>query len=285
MAEKENQRIHNARKVLRSSRESRRKILFGVYLLLAAVLLTAAVLYVFVWRQPKQPDIPEDMIIAQTATSAPAPSPVPTAQPTPIATTEPDATPKPLVMQESFKELYEQNSDIVGWISVDNTDINYPIVQSIDNDFYMDKGFDKEYSYPGSIFLDFRSDIGDMFDPAHNIIYGHNMKNGTMFQQLTKYQDETFFDKNRYITINTLYGNYVFEVFAAYETPVSFYYLETNFANDQMWLDFITVFQEKSAFETDIVLDGSDIVITLSTCPNSHRDDMRFVVHARLIDP
>ena len=96
MAEKENQRIHNARKVLRSSRESRRKILFGVYLMLAAMLLTVAALYVFVWRQPKQPDVPEDMIVAQTATMAPVP--VPTAQPTPIATTEPDATPKPLVM-------------------------------------------------------------------------------------------------------------------------------------------------------------------------------------------
>jgi len=111
------------------------------------------------------------------------------------------------------------------------------------------------------------------------------MKNGTMFQELTKYQDETFFNENRYININTLYGNYVYEVFAAYETPVSFYYLETNFASRDKWLDFITVFQEKSAFETDIVLTSSDVVITLSTCTNSHNDNLRFVVQARLTNP
>ena len=286
MSDQEIENNNKAQKVLKKSRESRRKILFWVFLPLATALVTLAVLYVFVWSQPTQPDIPEDMVV-----QAPLPSPSPTvtplasAQPTPIATTQPETTPKPMVVQESFEELVDQNSDVVGWISVDNTDINYPIVQTVDNSFYMDKDFYKEYSYPGSIFVDFRSDFNNMFEAAHQIIYGHNMKNGTMFQQLTRYQEESFFNENRYINVNTLYGNYVFEVFAAYETPIAYYYLKTSFADRHNWLDFITVFQEKSDFQTDIVLSGNDVVVTLSTCTNSHNDNLRYVVQARLTNP
>lgn len=284
MTSQESENNNKAHKVLRKSRESRRKILFWVFLIIAGVLIIAAVLYLFVWRLPSQPDMPNDMAIGTPLTTS-EPTAAPTAQPTPIATTEPALTPKPMVMLESFKELYAQNSDIVGWISIDNTDINYPIVQTVDNNYYMDKDFYKEYSYPGSIFVDFRSDFNNMFEAAHQIIYGHNMKNDTMFQQLTRYQDESFFNENRYINVNTLYGNYIFEVFAAYETPVSYYYIETSFADREKWLDFITVFQEKSDFETDIVLSGDDVVITLSTCENSHDDNLRFVVQARLTNP
>jgi len=218
--------------------------------------------------------------------SPPVPeTPAPTPELTPISTTEPEETPKPLVIQDSFKELYEQNSDIVGWITVENTDIDYPIMQSDDNDYYMEKDFDKQYSYPGSIFLDFRCDFRNMYMSAHQIVYGHNMKNGTMFQQLTKYQDEEFFQENRYININTLYGSYVFEVFSAYETPVSFYYLKTDFSDKGEWYEFIEMLQQKSDFETDIVLSSDDVVLTLSTCTNRHDDNYRYVVHAKLTNP
>lgn len=265
------------------SKEKRQKIITIGLISLAVVLLVFAALFVFVWRQPKQPKHPDEMSIL-------TPTPDPTKDislptPTAISTTEPVITPKPLIVQESFKDLYEENSDIVGWIQVDNTDIDYPIVQAEDNNFYMDKDFYKEHSYPGSIFLDFRCDFRNMYKSAHQIIYGHNMKNGTMFQQLTKYQDEEYFKENRYININTLYGNYVFEIFAAYETPISFYYLETEFADKDDWLEFIKVFQEKSDFETDIELSGDDVVITLSTCTNRHDKNYRYVVHARLTNP
>jgi sortase B len=149
----------------------------------------------------------------------------------------------------------------------------------------MDKDFSKQYSYPGSIFVDHRCDFNNMFEAAHQVIYGHNMKNGTMFQQLTRYQDEAFFNENRYINVSTLYGDYVFEVFAAYETPITYYYLETSFPDRQKWLEFIKGFQVRSDFETDIVLSGKDVVLTLSTCTNRHDDDYRYVVQARLTNP
>lgn len=265
------------------TKRERQKILIIGLISLAVVLLALAALYVFVWRQPKQPKHPDEMVIL-----SPIPEPnkeLSLPSPTAIATTQPVVTPKPVVIQDSFNDLYEENSDIVGWIKVDNTDIDYPIVQAKDNSFYMDKDFYKEYSYPGSIFLDFRCDFRNMYMSAHQIVYGHNMKNGTMFQQLTKYQDEDFFKENRYININTLYGNYVFEVFSAYETPISFYYLETGFEDKEDWLEFIKVFQEKSDFKTNIKLSGKEVVLTLSTCTNRHDKNYRYVVHARLTNP
>lgn len=247
----------------------------------AVVLAAALVLYVTVWSMPNQPKAPDEMVVAPVAT----PSPLQTPDETPIQTTKPEPTPKPMVMQDSFKELYAQNEDIVGWIKVPNTLVDYPILQTDDNEFYMDHDFDQNKHDAGSIFLDFRCDFTNMYQAAHQIIYGHNMKNGTMFQELTKYEDEEFFKENRYITIDTLYGNYQFEVFSVYETPISFYYLETYFGERADWLEFIKVFQEKSMHQSDAKLTEDDVVITLSTCTNKHIDNLRFVVHARLVNP
>lgn len=247
----------------------------------AAVLAVVLVLYITVWSMPNQPKAPEEMVVASVAT----PTPTQTPCATPVKTTTPEPTPKPIVMQDSFKELYEQNEDIVGWIKIPNTLVDYPILQTDNNDLYMNHDFEKNKHDAGSIFLDFRCDFTNMYQAAHHIIYGHNMKNGTMFQGLTKYEDEEFFKENRYITIDTLYGNYQFEVFSVYETPISFYYLETYFGDREDWLEFIKVFQEKSMHESDIELKEDDVVITLSTCTNKHIDNLRFVVHARLVNP
>ncbi len=280
MSKKELSNREKAKKTLRPSRQTRSTVLFWTLLGGCIAVLAAALFFFFVFSRPSQPSLPQTEA-SQTTEQVQTESPIQT----PIVTTGPIKTPKPLVMQDSFKELYEQNNDLVGWIKVENTDIDYPILQADDNSYYMDKDFYKEYSYPGSIFLDFRCDLNNMYQAAHQIVYGHNMKNETMFQQLTKYQDEDFFKENRYINIDTLYGSYVFEVFAAYEMSVSFNYLVTDFSDRDKWLEFIEVFQQKSDFETDIVLSRSDVVLTLSTCTNSHKDNMRFVVHARLTDP
>ncbi len=281
MSKKELSNRDKAKKALRPSRQTRNTVLFWTLLGGCIAVLAAALFFFFVFSRPSQPSMPEETAALEPTDQAQIQQPVRT----PIATTEPEKTPKPLIMRDSFKELYEQNNDMVGWIRVENTDIDYPIVQADDNLYYMHKDFYKEYSYPGSIFLDFQCDFNNMYQAAHQIIYGHNMKNGTMFQQLTKYQDEDFFKENRYIKIETLYGIYVFEVFAAYETPVTFNYLVTDFSDREDWLEFIEVFQQKSDFETDIALSRSDVVLTLSTCTNSHKDNMRFVVHARLTNP
>jgi sortase B len=96
---------------------------------------------------------------------------------------------------------------------------------------------------------------------------------------------ESFFMDNPYISIDTLYGNYTFEVFAAYETPISFNYINTEFEDRQEWFEFIQTLQEKSLFKRDIELTEDDVVLTLSTCTNKHIHSQRFVVNARLVNP
>ncbi len=196
-----------------------------------------------------------------------------------------EESPKPLVIQEKFKELYEKNKDFVGWIIVDGTDVDYPVMQADDNEYYMKRSFDKEYFGAGSIFLDYRCDITNMFKSAHQIIYGHNMNNGSMFQTLTRYEDEQFFKDHSYITLNTIYGDYQFEIFSVHESPISYYYINTEFNSNDEWLEFIEELQSKSMFSTDIELTKDDVVLTLSTCTNRHDSNYRFVVHARLVNP
>ena len=249
---------------------------------LCAVLIALLLLSLFVWTEPLRPG-PAEETEAPAVVLATTPVPAATLAPTPAATPEP--TKKPLVMQDSFRELYAQNSDIVGWITLAGTPIDYPVMQTDDNDYYMTHDFDRSESKAGSLLLDFRCDFTNMYQAAHQIVYGHNMKNGSMLQALTNYEDESFFIDNPHINIDTLYGDYTFEVFSVYETPIYFNYLKTEFGNRKKWLAFIQALQDKSMYERDIKLSENDVVVTLSTCTNAHTDDMRFVVHARLVNP
>ena len=288
MTTSEEKQKRDPRRVLKKSRIYRRRIIAWCCFGTAALLIAAALLYVFIWSQPGQPQAPEAMAEA-TLPPSPAqtdtPTDAPTATPTPVKTTAPEPTKKPMVIQESFEALYEQNQDIVGWIRLNGTPIDYPILQAEDNEYYMSRDFEGNEHEAGSLFLDFRCDFTNMYEAAHQIVYGHNMKNGSMFQALTRYEDAEFFENNRFISVNTLYGNYMFEVFAVYETPISYYYLEMEFTNRSAWKDFAEVFQEKSMHQTDVELTGDEVVLTLSTCTNQHRNSERFVVQARLINP
>lgn len=203
----------------------------------------------------------------------------------PIIGNKADNELKPFVIQDSFKDLYKQNNDVVGWIKVNNTNIDYPIVQTKDNNYYLKKDFDKKYSINGSIYLDYRSDFTNMYESAHQIVYGHNMSSGVMFQNLTYFENKDFYNENKIITVNTLYGNYLFEVFSVYETPISFLYIKTNFYTRTAWLDFINEVKDKSMHESDIELKEEDVVLTLSTCTNRHDSNYRFVIHAKLLNP
>jgi len=110
-------------------------------------------------------------------------------------------------IRPGFEELLAENNDVVGWITIDDTKIDYPIVQGKDNETYLNRNFFHEETRAGSIFMDYRNDVKS--DENKNmIIYGHRMKDGTMFQQLTKYLDQTFVEEHPTFTIDTLYGQY-----------------------------------------------------------------------------
>lgn len=185
-------------------------------------------------------------------------------------------------IRPQFKELQEINSDIVGWIAIDDTPINYPILQSDNNNDYLQLNYNEEQSIAGSIFMDYRNDITS---PSPNtIIYGHRMKDGSMFNSLKKFLDKDFFDQHKTIKFDTLYGSYDAEVFAVYNTTTDFDYIQTDFNSDEEYQQLLSDIEGKSKHHTGTEINADDQIITLSTCDYLLDPDKgRLVVHAKIV--
>jgi len=190
------------------------------------------------------------------------------------------ATPVPQI-PDKVLEYRDLNEDTIGYISIEGTVIDYPVMYSGDNEFYLNNDFNKQRSYYGAIFLDYRCDVYNMAKTKNIILYGHRMKDGSMFRSLVYYFEKDFFDSHRIVRFDTLAGTMEWEVFAIYEASINFYYIDTEFSNEIEWLKFIRYCQSLSLYETDTVLNPEDILLTLSTC--STDKDHRVVVMARLI--
>ena len=130
-----------------------------------------------------------------------------------------EATEGEAVMLPEYAKLYEQNSDIVGWIRIDDTQINYPVMQSPqEQNFYLKHGFDKEYTDYGCSYM---SESCDVNKPSDNlIVYGHHMKNGTMFSDLEKFKSKDFWEEHKTLRFDTLYVKQTYEVIAVFKTAV-----------------------------------------------------------------
>lgn len=177
------------------------------------------------------------------------------------------------------EDLSTHNQDFKGWITVDNTNIDYPVVQGKDNDYYLNKDFYGNKSSSGSIFMDYRNDNNN--DP-NVIIYGHNMKNKTMFAQLEKFKDESFWKENNKIKLTQGDKEYVYEVFSAYFVNPDFDYLRNNFNSTEEYQSYLNTIRSKSLFSSDLNVGTDDKIITLSTCSYEF-DNARTVIHGRLI--
>lgn len=182
------------------------------------------------------------------------------------------------VEKEEGKKLEDINEDYQGWIKVKNTNINYPILQAKDNDYYLDKDINKQNLDSGSIFMHY---LNNEFNSKNTIIFGHNMKNGTMFGELKKYKDESFFRDNNYIEIETKDGDKIkYKVFSAYIASSDENYLQTQFETNEQFREYLERAEIRSMYKTDISLSEKDKIITLSTC-SYEKEDARLVVHAK----
>jgi sortase B len=179
-----------------------------------------------------------------------------------------------------YMSLLDVNSDLVGWVSVPGTVIDYPVVQADDNDFYLRRDIHKQAASGGAIFMDYRSDSKGQ--GRHTILYGHHMRNGTMFKELEKFKNAEFFEQNGYVRFDTLFAEIEWEVFSVYITDTTFPYIQVSFSSDEEYVDFLKRIQNKSIYQKDIELNAEDQILTLSTCTYEY-DDARFVVHARRI--
>src|SRR5690625_70213 len=154
-------------------------------------------------------------------------------------------------IRPGFQGLMEQNDDVVGWITIDDTKIDYPIVQAEDNAVYLNRNFFNEETRLGSIFMDYRNDITS--DNERNLIlYGHRTKDGSMFQHLTKFLDEDFYREHRTFEFDILYDQYEAEIFAVYNTLTDFDYIQTEFLRDEDFENFLQEIDHWSKFEDDV---------------------------------
>jgi len=239
---------------------------------------------------------------APAATPAPVPTPVPTpeyqlspapvdsASPTPIPGEAIDGVADPdevLPQFASYKEAKAINEEVIGWITVPNTKIDYPVVRCNDNEFYLTHNVEKDDSDYGAIFMDFRN--ANEGQQRHIILYGHNMKNGTMFHDLNNYKQRSFFDENRVITF--LWDNVEtkWEIYAAYVIKNNdVYYIHTRFGSDENYVEYMNALidyaknSKYSVVDEAVTIKASDQVLTLSTCTYEY-DNSRFAVSARRI--
>lgn len=199
-------------------------------------------------------------------------------------------TDKGIVVGE-YVDLYLANEDIVGWIKMEDTNIDYPVMQTLwAPEYYLDKNFDEAYMASGTPFMDAHSDI---FIPTSNfLIYGHHMKDGTMFHDLLKYDDYEFYKTHKTFQFDTIYkgGQGTYEVIAAgysqifpAESERFKYYKYAGITSESEFNEYVEGVQNIAEYETGVTAEYGDQLVTLSTCAY-HVEDGRFFVVGKRID-
>lgn len=194
---------------------------------------------------------------------------------------EPEATEPPVIYPHvDFEALLEENPDVVGWILIDNTNINYPIVQGTDNEYYVDHLVNGQKNAAGSIFMDFRNEPD--FADRNTVIYGHNMKNKSMFANVNEYRSQQSYEKRSTGKIMTPGGNFSFEIVAGYVTSLDDDAWQLYFDDDEQFLAWAEDAMEKSLFDSGYEPDPEHRFLTLSTCAYDF-EDARFVLVCRIV--
>lgn len=200
--------------------------------------------------------------------------------------TEPTEPPKPPILPE-LVAIHALNEDVVGWISIEGTDINYPVMQTrYKQNFYLDKNFYKEDSVAGQIYV---REACDVFEPSDNVtIYGHNMADGSMFGQLHRYRrSQDFYEQHKYIQFDTLYEHHTYEIIAVFTTSGTYgvgypYHLFDTASSEQEFDDFIASCKALGLYDIPVSAEYGDKLITLSTCYD-YIDNGRLVILAKRI--
>ena len=179
----------------------------------------------------------------------------------------------------NFDNLKKINSDVVGWIKVNGTNINYPFVQSKDNKYYLTHSFSKSYNNAGWVFLDYRN---NNINNRNTIIYAHGRTDKTMFGTLRKVINNGWINnRNNYvIKISTEKENSLWQIFSIYHIPTTNDYLQTEFKDKREYQRFLNILKNRSNHNFNTSITSNDTILTLSTCYN---DSEKMVVHAKLI--
>lgn len=189
------------------------------------------------------------------------------------------------LVQPTSRNLYLENADMIGWIQIEGTSIDYPVMQTpADPNYYLKHDFEKNYTDYGCPFM--QADC-DALAPSDNlIIYGHNMKDGSMFANLAKYRNKDFWQNHKTVWFDTELGSYAYEVFAVIHTTVQAddadafpFYRFVDAASPEEFADYVSACQARALYDTGISAEYGDKLLTLSTCDNI-TDDGRLLVIA-----
>ncbi len=194
-------------------------------------------------------------------------------------------SPELAAVRAKITSLKQRNPDVVGWIKVEGTKINYPLMRSGtgDDEYYLDHAYTGEYNSLGAIFM--VSECDEVLDRNYNtVIYGHNVVNGAMFHDVMKFFDAGFFASET-VKIYTLDGEYIYKPFAIYQTKSDYEYIRTSFGGYDQFLKFAAEMKVNSSVASDVTLAEGDTMITLSTCTaTGYVTKDRITLQAKLVE-
>ncbi|MCI9433690.1 MAG: class B sortase [Bacilli bacterium] len=179
-----------------------------------------------------------------------------------------------------FNSLIAKNNDTVAWIALNGTNINYPVVQASDNDYYLYHAYDHSDNQAGWVFMDYRNDPIEF--SKNTVIYGHGMNNNTIFGTLRYITENWWYNNpdNHIVKLSTPSENTLWQVFSVYTIPEETYYIQTDFIDNNTYKEFLSKLQARSIYNFNASINENDKIITLSSCYNN---DLRVVLHAKLI--
>lgn len=193
---------------------------------------------------------------------------------------------EPTMILPEYSGIYLLNSDVVGWIQIPDTRINYPVMQSVDRpDYYLTRDFDGKDNKNGCLYVREQCNV---FRPSDNLtIYGHNMRNGNMFHDLHKFRDKSFWENHRTFTFDTILEHHTYEIVAVFTTTASVgrgfaYHLFVNAADEAEFDDFVARCKQLSLYDTGVTAEYGDKLISLSTCEYSQVNGRLVLVAKRI---
>lgn len=242
---------------------------FIIFLLIIVIIIS--VLYIFNYLQDKE-EVQEESSLLNT-----------------IEIEKSKVTEEKTERMLQVEKLREENSDIVGWIEIEGTNINYPVLQGEDNSYYMTHNYKKEENTYGSIFLD--KDYDWSIPSSNLLMYGHNLQNGSLFHDILNYKDESYYKEHPIIRFTTENDDSEYDIISAFYSRVYYkseqnvfrYYYFVNADNEEEYNEFVENAKKASIYETGKTAEYGDQLITLSTC-SYHTEDGRFAIVARKKD-
>ena len=265
---------------LKTDRKLQKNI--GLFAAMVVLSVTLLLFLFFIFKQQESPDLKEPTVSIMTPTTGPDSTSIPDST---TNTTVPENTIP--TMLPHMEALYNQNSEIAGWLSIDNTVVDYPVMFTPDDpEKYIYKNFQGRYDIKGSLFIDGHCNIDPESDNI--IIYGHNMLNGTMFRPIYLYKEESYWREHPTIKYTTLYEEREYEVIAAFYDRVYYNYEDVfkfyRFIDAEDKADYENAmmnYKNKALYDTGVTAEYGDHLLTLVTCSGGYGGDGRFVVVLR----